>query len=126
FIERKMPSRFSISIIFLALLGTVLLVGSSANQSQSTSSLTGVACALGSSCAYTGVLMLSKFLSGKYHSLQINAVGFSVGAICLLLVSHLVGFAGSYPVSGWMLILYLGAIPTALAYGLFTFGMRTT
>jgi DME family drug/metabolite transporter len=29
-------------------------------------------------------------------------------------------------VTGWLIILYLGAIPTALAYGLFVFGMRTT
>jgi DME family drug/metabolite transporter len=125
-IERKMPSRFTISIIFLALLGTILLVGSSATQTQNAASLIGVACALGSSCAYTGVLLLSRFLSGKYHALQINAVGFSVGAICLLLVSNVVGFAGAYPVTGWMLILYLGAIPTALAYGLFMRGMQTT
>ncbi|MEO8608472.1 MAG: EamA family transporter [Chloroflexota bacterium] len=125
-IERKMPSRFTISIIFLALLGTILLVGSSATQTQGASSLIGVACALGSACAYTGVLLLSKFLSGKYHSLQINAIGFSVGAICLLVVSNLVGFAGTYPVMGWLLILYLGAIPTAFAYGLFMSGMQTT
>jgi drug/metabolite transporter, DME family len=124
-IERKMPSRFTISIIFVALLGTVLLVGGSTTQTQNTTSLIGVLCALGSACAYTGVLMLSKSLSAKYHSLQINAIGFSVGAICLLVVSNLVGFAVTYPITGWMLILYLGAIPTALAYSLFIRGMQT-
>src|SRR5689334_21008136 len=97
-IERKMPSRFIIGIIFLALLGTLLLIGSSAAQTQGKSPLIGVACALGSACGYTGVLMLGKFLSGKYHPLQINAVGFSVGAICLLVVSNLVGFASTYPI----------------------------
>jgi DME family drug/metabolite transporter len=125
-IERKMPSRFTMSIIFLALLGTGLLVGSSATQTQNPSSLIGVGLALAGAAVYAGVIFFGKFLSGKYHSLQINAIGFSAGAVCLLIVAQFVGFVGTYPLSGWLLLLYLGAVPTALAYGLFVLGMRTT
>ena len=37
-----------------------------------------------------------------------------------------VGFAGSYPAEGWLLLVYLGLIPSALAYALFLSGMRST
>lgn len=30
----------------------------------------------------------------------------------------------SYPPAGWLLLLYLGVVPTALAYALFLLGMR--
>jgi DME family drug/metabolite transporter len=77
-------------------------------------------------CAYAGVIFFGRFLSGKYPALQINALGFSAGAIWLLFIAQFGGFVGTYPVSGWLLLLYMGAIPTALAYGLFVLGMRTT
>jgi drug/metabolite transporter, DME family len=125
--ERKMPSRFTLVIIAMALLGTVILVGSGTGQTaNNTSSLLGVAYALAAACVYAGVIFLSKFLSGKYLSLQITALGFSAGAVCLLVVAKLVGFVGRYPAQGWLIILYMGAVPTALAYGLFMLGMRTT
>jgi DME family drug/metabolite transporter len=125
--ERKMPSRITLAIIGLALLGTVILVGSGTGQATNgSSSLLGVGYALVAACVYAGVIFLSKFLSGKYPSLQITALGFSAGAICLLVVANLVGFVGVYPAQGWLIILYMGALPTALAYGLFMLGMRTT
>jgi len=36
------------------------------------------------------------------------------------------GLKSSFPVQGWLLLLYLGAVPTALGYGLFVAGMKTT
>ncbi len=125
-IERKAPTRFMLIIVFLALVGTTLLVTGSSASGRSSSPLVGIVCAVGSACGYAGVLLFGKFLSGKYHSLQITALGFSTGAICLLIVSQIVGFVGTYSATGWLLILYMGMVPTALAYGLFLFGMRTT
>lgn len=125
-IERRAPTRFMLAIVFCALLGTVLLVTGSPVSARSSSPWFGIACAAGSACGYAGVLLFGKFLSGKYPSLQINALGFSTGAICLLIVSHAVGFVGTFSAPAWVLVLYMGAIPTALAYGLFLVGMRTT
>src|SRR5258708_6127381 len=125
-IERKAPTRFMVGIVFAALLGTALLVTGSSASGRSSSPLIGIACAAGSACGYAGVLLFGKYLSGKYHSLQITALGFSTGAVCLLIVSHIVGFVGTCSVTGWLIILYMGIFPTALAYGLFLFGMRTT
>jgi len=124
--ERRAPTRFMMSIIVVALAGTVLLVTGSSNAGGASSPLLGIVCAVGSGFGYAGVLILSGLLSARYHALQITALGFTIGAICLLAVSQVIGFVGTYPVTGWLIILYLGAIPTALAYGLFVFGMRST
>ncbi|MEP7284348.1 MAG: EamA family transporter [Chloroflexota bacterium] len=126
-LEHTMPTPFILKMVALALVGAVLLVAGSATTTHYNSSLVGVALAAGSALTHSSVLMLGKFLSGKYHALQITAIGFSTGAICLFALSHLVvSAAGNYPLTGWALILYLGVVPTALAYGLFLIGMRTT
>jgi DME family drug/metabolite transporter len=125
-VERKAPSRFTIILIFLALLGTLLLVAGQTANGEATASLIGVIVSIGAACGYAGVILLSRFLARTYHSLQITAVGFSVGAILLLIVSPFVGLVLAYPVMGWAVVLYLGVIPSALAYGLFMVGMRTT
>lgn len=124
--ERRAPTRFMMSIIAVALVGTVLLVTGSSHTGEASSPLPGIVCAVGSGLGYAGVLILSGILSARYHALQITALGFTIGAICLLVVSQVIGFVATYPVPGWLIILYLGAIPTALAYGLFVFGMRST
>ena len=124
--ERKAPARFSVTIVLMALIGTALLVTGDTTGTQHPASLLGVLVAVGSACGYAAIILFSRFLSGKYHALQINALGFSTGAICLLIVSRFVGFVGTYPLTGWVLILYLGTIPTAMAYGLFVLGMRST
>jgi DME family drug/metabolite transporter len=125
-IERKRPTAFTLGIVLLALIGTVMLDGGSERGTKTDSPGLGVILAVGCACAYAGVILLGRFLAGKYHSLQITAIGFSTSAICLLVVSEAAGFVGKYPVNGWLVILYMGAVPTALAYGLFLRGMRTT
>ena len=49
-----------------------------------------------------------------------------VGTLALLPVLLLEGAQITYPMVSWGLLLYLGVVPTALAYFLFTIGMRTT
>ncbi len=124
-IERKTPTSSTLVVVAIALIGTVLLVTGSAKSGNTGSSLTGAVCAVGSACLYAVMILFARYLSARHHSLQITALGFSTGAICLLIASRLVGFVGTYPVTGWLLILYIGAVPTALAYGLFVVGMRT-
>jgi DME family drug/metabolite transporter len=124
--ERRAPTRFRISVIGVALVGTILLVTGSSRSGSGSAPVLGVLCAIGSGLGYAGVLLLSRYLSARYHALQITAIGFTTGAGCLLIVSQVIGFVETYPMTGWIIIFYLGAIPTALAYGLFMSGMRST
>jgi len=126
FLMRERP----MIVVWLALLsavgGTVLLVNARVTTPGTSTSLLGPLLALGSALGYAVVILCARSLSGRYHPLQINTVGFATGAVLLFscaLASHLVT---AYPLAGWLLLGYVGAIPTALAYALFFAGMRFT
>jgi DME family drug/metabolite transporter len=70
--------------------------------------------------------LIGRTLSSRYHSLQVNAISFASGALLLLCCSLTTPLVLSYPAAGWLLLCYMGAIPTALAYVLFQVGMRST
>jgi drug/metabolite transporter, DME family len=110
-----------------ALAGTGLLVDlSSAGGARPDLAANGVLLALGSALGYAVVTMCSRFLAPKYHPLQPVTIGFGVGAIVLLPVAGVAGLGLSYPAAGWLLLVYLGVVPSALAYALFIQGMRQT
>jgi drug/metabolite transporter, DME family len=119
--ERLEPN--IITALVIAIVGTFLLVGF---QSASGGRVfSGVLLALGSATGYALVALTSRRLS-TYHPLQPVAFGFTVGALVLLPFALATGFTTTLELSSWLRLLYLGLIPTALAYVLFTLGMRTT
>jgi DME family drug/metabolite transporter len=60
-----------------------------------------------------------------YHPLQPITLAFSLGALLLLPSALASGLVVSYPPTGWLLLIYLGVVPTALAYGLYLRGLRS-
>jgi drug/metabolite transporter, DME family len=106
----------------LATAGVVLLVlaGSDARVS-----LPGVLLALGAGAAYAGYTVGSKRMLDLGHAPEaVMARTFGAGA---LLLSPVLLASGGGPLAGTeglLLALYLGAIPTALAYVLFARGLR--
>jgi drug/metabolite transporter, DME family len=125
-VERRWPQRFTLFAIGLALVGTVLLIGGNTSPDVYPGSALGILFALGSACTHAAVILVGRSLMARQHPLQVTAVGFTTGALLLGILAQTVGFAGDYPVQGWALILYIGIVPTALAYGLFLLGVRTT
>jgi DME family drug/metabolite transporter len=124
-LNRQRPDNLTLLSIVLALVGTALLVlGSQVANIQSVS-LIGVLFGIGSACTYAGIILIGRFLSDRYNALQVMGVAFGTGAILLAALGSFVGFVGSYPVTGWVLLLYIGLIPTALGYRLFMSGIRT-
>lgn len=114
-------------IAFLcAIGGTALLVAARSTTGILNPSLIGIFFALAAASAYAGVILGGRRLAGQYHPLHINAVAFGAGAIVLLCFALPTGFVISYHAQGWLLLLYFGTIPTALAYGLFMIGIRST
>src|SRR3954464_11867206 len=110
-----------------ALAGTAMLiwVGPETAGGARHDTLAGVLLALGSAFGYTMLTLCSRTLAGRYHPLQPITIGFAAGALLLLPFALATGFVISYPASGWALLLYLGLVPTALAYVLFLTGMRS-
>jgi DME family drug/metabolite transporter len=110
-----------------ALAGTAMLIEIQPGSGiQGSVLFSGVLLALGSAFGYAVIAIASRALAGRYHPLQPIAIGFSFGAVVLLVFALPTGLVMDYPPLGWSLLLYLGLAPTALAYGLFLAGMRTT
>lgn len=121
-------TRGTVIALVCALLGSVLLVGldalaaTSGEQSELLlGTLLSVVCAVG----YGATILCNRFLAGSYPPLQVNTVMFSAGSLVLLLVNLAVGIDPVETTQGWLLILYLGLVPTALAYWLLQIGLRS-
>lgn len=109
-----------------AIVGTGLLITVKPDLTPHSSLISGVLLALGSALSYAIVTLISRTLAARCHPLQSIAIGFAFGAILLLLAALSTGLVVRYSPLGWSLLVYLGLVPTALAYGLFFTGMRST
>jgi DME family drug/metabolite transporter len=109
-----------------ALLGTGLLVGVRPGAAAGGQFGVGVLFALASALGYAAITICGRLFSPTARPLEVNAVAFSTGALLLLVGALPVGLTTSYGPSSWGLLLYLGLVPTALAYILFLAGMRRT
>ncbi len=124
---RERISRPVLQALLCALVGTVMLVWVGPGAAGSSGrTLSGILLALGSALGYTIITLCSRSLAGRYHPLQPISVGFGAGALMLLPFALATGLTVSYPPAGWALLVYMGLVPTALAYVLFLAGMRHT
>jgi drug/metabolite transporter, DME family len=116
--------RIVLALLF-ALSGSVLLVGFHSPEGTSDQLLLGIIFSVISAVAYAGMIICGRFLAADYHPLQVTAFTFSIGAVVLLLVNVVSGIVAVHTTQGWLLVLYLGLVPTALAYWLFQTGLRS-
>jgi DME family drug/metabolite transporter len=111
--------RTALAALAAALGGLLLLTGENALSGESVGGgrAAGIVLALVSAAGYAGVTLYSRHHSDDPQRTAMG--GFAVAAACLApfaLVDGVLPAAGVTPVA---LLLYLGAVPTALAYGLF-------
>lgn len=115
-----------LAALVCALAGTALLIDLQPGGAAAGDALIGVLLALGSATGYAIIALLSRVLAGRYHPLQSTSIGFAVGAVMLLLLALPTGFVVVYSATAWLQLLYLGLVPTALAYFVFFTGMKHT
>ena len=120
------PARRLVASAGLAIGGTALLISPADSADLDGTAGLGLLLALGSATGYALLTIVCRRLAGRHHPLTPLTVAFTVGALALLPALLLEGARVVYPVASWGLVLYLGVVPTALAYLLFTIGMRTT
>jgi DME family drug/metabolite transporter len=124
-----MRERLTLLTVFAlvgAVGGTILLVAARAHAHETHVTLIGLWLALLSACAYAAFTLCGRLLaSNSYHPLQINFVAFGSGALLLLLCTPLKGLTLTYPLQGWLTLLYIGWVPGALGYALFQAGLRS-
>jgi drug/metabolite transporter, DME family len=109
-----------------AVTGAVLLVGSAPEAASPRDLWLGAALALGAGFSYSVVALTARAVAAHYHPVQPVAVAFALSALLLLPAVLVRGLAWHYTPAGWGLLLYLGLVPTALGYGLYLRGLRTT
>ncbi len=116
------------TVLVIASSGTALLVGGSPVAEDTTALLTGGALALGAGFFYSLVALTARAVAARYHPVQPIALAFTLSALLILPVALAAGRGLDvyYPPLGWLLVIYLGLIPTALGYGLYLRGLRTT
>jgi DME family drug/metabolite transporter len=71
------------------------------------------------------MIICGRFLAANYHPLQVTTMAFGGGTLVLALVNLVSGVVLVHTTQGWMLVLYLGLVPTAFAYWVFQMGLRS-
>ncbi|GHO56894.1 DMT family transporter [Ktedonobacter robiniae] len=124
-ITRERLTLMTLIALVAALSGTILLIGTRSLAGKEAVSLAGIGLAFLSACGYAGFILCGRLLTNKYHPVQISAVAFGTGALMLFVCASATDLVLVYPAWGWLILLYLGSIPTALGYGLFQMGIRS-
>ncbi len=120
----KLTGRLLLSL-GLALAGSALLVGVPSSDATGDKALLGTIFALAAAASYGSAIIGGRFVAADYQPLQVTTVMFGAGTAALLLVNVASGMVAVHTAQGWLLVLYLGLVPTALAYWLFQTGLRS-
>jgi drug/metabolite transporter, DME family len=115
------PARATLVAMAVALVGLVLLVGVSAGAGTGTSVLLGALLATGSALGYAVVTLSG---AGVPAGVPVTVAGFAGGALLLTPVVLAAGLHVPHDPVALALLLYLGVVPSALAYRLFFTGVR--
>lgn len=111
--------------LLCALIGSVMLVGFQSPEGTKDNLVWGAILSLVAAVTYGSVIVCGRFLASDYHSLQVTAITFAASTLVLLPINLVSGIVVVHTVQGWLLVLYLGLVPTALAYWLFQVGLRS-
>jgi len=119
-VERRAPSRGWAAATALACAGVAMLALAGADADIS---LPGVGLALCAGAGYSGYTIAAKRMLHAHSPETVMAGAFGLGAVLLLPVLVLAGGGLATP-GGAGLIVFLGVLPTAIAYLLFARGLK--
>jgi DME family drug/metabolite transporter len=127
------PSVWTASALLLALGGLMLIGGGSMRHGAvpGAAPLLGLAAGTLAAIAFASLSVLARVLSRHVHPLQAVSFGFVVGAVLLAPIVVLSGHAEPAPsldaatmLQLTLVLVYLGTMPTALAYICYFYGMQ--
>jgi DME family drug/metabolite transporter len=116
------PDRATVLALVVALAGLVLLVGTSAGAGTGDTVVLGALVAVGCAGAYAAVVVSSGLVPAGVPT---TTAGFTGGALLLTPVVLATGLHPPGDPLALAVLVYLGVVPSALAYGLFFAGVRT-
>ena len=116
------PDVTTVVCVVVALVGLVLLVGVSTDVGPGTTVLLGALLAVGSALGYALVILCG---AGVPAGVPVNLVAFGGGALLLTPVALFAGLHLPTDPATIGLLVYLGVVPSALAYRFFFAGIRS-
>jgi drug/metabolite transporter, DME family len=116
------PDVATMVALTVALVGLVLLVGVSAGTDAGTAVVLGAVLATGSALGYAVVTLAG---GGVPAGVPVTLVGFAGGALLLTPVALAVGLRTTTEPVSLAVLVYLGVVPSALAYAFFFTGLKT-
>lgn len=124
---RQRPSADALATLGCAVGGLALISLASASSSASAPHpVLGILASLGSGLGYAATTVLNRRLAAEGDPLLLTAATSAIGALVLLPIALPFGMAlpADAVVNGWLI--YLGIVPTVIAYSLFYTGLRST
>ena len=119
------PSRNHLVALLLAVAGTaMILAGPRADGTAPVGFVAGALAALGAGLSYAVYAVTAKGLLRRIAPLPLAALTFTLAAVLLTPVLVLERGAAAQLANGWPLFVYLGVVPTAVAYVVFGAGLR--
>lgn len=110
----------------LALVGTALVLGFSDPRAMLTSGkLLGDLLALGAAICWATYAIVARRLVQRHRPTRITFFTFAGAALMVAPLAIWQGEPVVLPPAGWALVIYLGVVPTALAYFLYVRGLRS-
>lgn len=126
FLRERLTTTVGISLA-MAVAGTALLVIGPRGLGEISSDFAlGAVLALGAGLSYAMYTVIGKGTLARVSPLPLAGITFTVAALTLSPVLLSEPAVAEPLAKGWPLFLYLGLVPTALAYGLYTVGLRRT
>jgi DME family drug/metabolite transporter len=123
---RRWPSRTSSGVLLLAIGGLALISLSAGAAAHSPHPVLGIVESIGSGLGYAGSTLISRRLHPVAGPLVLTTVASVVGVLTLLPLACLAGLRFHADAVSIGALAYMGIAATALAYGLFFHGLRTT
>ena len=110
--------------ILLALTGAIVGTALLAGRPDAEGSLLGIGLAVGCALGIALHVLGMRSLAQRVHPLQPLAVGFPVGAVLLAPFTLHRSVSFDYSVEVWVWLLYLGLVPSSIAYLMYQRGLR--
>ncbi|WP_433791236.1 DMT family transporter [Actinoplanes sp. CA-252034] len=120
---RQRPSTATL-IASAAAVGGLVLIGGATVEPGATAAGLGLLAAIGSGVVYAASTAISRHTTQGVEPLTLTTLSCAIGAIAILPVAAVEGLAFTPQAGPVALLLYAGAITTALAYALFYTGLR--
>jgi DME family drug/metabolite transporter len=124
FLHERLTPRLLLALA-VGVAGTALLVGG-ANPVGGDAFALGALLALGAGASYAVYVVVTKAALASTPPTSMAAITFTIAAVILLPVLVAQPPSGATLLAGAPLFIYLGAVPTALAYIFYTSGLRRT